>query len=217
MEPDDLDQLWQQYDARLASIAPDPFVVRDRTFARVRTTIGRLQRGLVFEAICDAIAIVFLGGFSADHFAQRNIFAAAAILDVFAIAMFVSVIAQLIAATRLDVAAPVLPTARALSSLRLLRARVVFTTLAVAPLMWLPLLIVAFAALSGVDVTEHVSPAWTIGNLAFGVVVLGGALLLARRFRSAAGRPAILQRILDALSGREISDAQQFLRGLVAE
>jgi hypothetical protein len=217
MEPDDLDQLWLQYDARLASIAPDPFVVRDRAFARVRTTIGRLQRGLVFEAVCDAIAIVFLGRFAADHFAQPRVFAATMVLDAFFIAIFASLIAQVATAGRLDDTAAVVPTVRTLSSLRLLRARTVFTTLAVAPLMWLPLLIVAFAALFGVDVTEHVSPAWTIGNLAFGVVVLGGALLLARRFRSVAGRPAILQRILDALSGREISDAQQFLRGLVAD
>jgi hypothetical protein len=60
---------------------------------------------------------------------------------------------------------------------------------------WLPALLIALEAVSGLDALARVHPSFLYGNIVVGVVLLAIGVALARRF----GRRS---RLADALSGR---------------
>ena len=72
---------------------------------------------------------------------------------------------------------------RSSSDLRLTRIRTTLWTLLFAPLMWVPLLIVALRGLFGVDVYAA-GPAWLVANALFGVAVIPLAIFIAKRYGS---------------------------------
>lgn len=213
----DLLAIWQRYDARLEALERDPFAARDAALDRVRTSLGRLAFTVRLELIMNAIAVVLLGGFAADHVGRPDVFAAAVVLDVCAIAFLAAGIAQLALVMRVDYVSPVLPIATTLGNLRLLRGRTTFITLAIAPLLWVPLLIVGMQALFGIDAVTALGAGALLINFAFGAAFLVVAMVVARRFGSRSDRPELIQQVMDALSGHDVRDAAAYIEQLVTD
>jgi hypothetical protein len=208
MTLDDMQVLWQQHDAKLDELRlANALTARKASLDRARTTLGRVTLHLRLEMLADAVAVVFLGGFAADHVRQPDLLAAAVALDICALAILVGGIASLGMLAVLDYDRPAIEIARTLDRLRLIRVRFTMWTLFVAPLMWPPLLIVGMSALFGIDVWNVFGPGWVLANFVPGAVVLALGIMFARRYDSRRGPAAQLHPLVAALSGRSLRDA----------
>jgi hypothetical protein len=216
VEHDDIQATWRRYDRQLAAtLRFNDLLVRQASLHGTQTALGRLGRTLWFELAADAFAVFLLGGFAADHAGDRGVLAASVALDVYAIAILGAVVAQLVALAKIDYDEPVLPIARAVDRLRLLRARVALWTLLVAPLMWPALAIVGLRAFAGADAVAFFGLPWVFANLAFGATVLAAGLFAARRYASGLPAASLLRRFFDTLSGNDARAAAQQLDTLV--
>jgi hypothetical protein len=215
MEPDDLTAVWRRYDARLGELVwTNALILRRSSLAATRTTLGRLRVTLVYEVVVSAIAVLWLGAFVADHFHEAPVFAATAVLDVYAIAILAGTIAQLATLGQVDFDQPVVAIARVVDRLTLFRARQSMGTLVLAPLMWAPLAIVATRGLLGIDAVAAFGVPWIVVNVAFGVAVLALGLWLARRYGTGANAAPWFRRFSESLSGNAVRSAAAELRTL---
>jgi hypothetical protein len=105
--------------------------------------------------------------------------------------------------------------ARAVDRLRLLRARAAMWTVLFAPLMWPPLAIVALRGFFHLDALAEFGLPWLAANVAFGLAVLAGALVLARRYGKNLPPSSPLRRAFDNLSGSAVRVAADSLDALV--
>jgi hypothetical protein len=208
MANDDLQALWRRYDKEIASIVRfNAALFRRSSLGATQTALGRLANGLRVELVLDALTVLLIGGFEADHVREPAILAAAATLHVYAVAITIAVVVQLVALARIDYDEPVFTIARAVDRLRLLRARSAMWTLLFAPLMWPPLAIVALRGLFGLDALATFGRPWLAANVAFGLAMLGAALVLARRYGGDLPPSSPLRRAFDSLSGSTVRSA----------
>jgi hypothetical protein len=208
MASDDLQALWRRQDDELASVVRfNAVLVRRASLGATQTALGRLAIALRFELVLDALAIFMIGGFEADHAREPAVLAAAVTLHVYAVAITIAVVAQLVALARIDYDEPVFTIARTVDRLRLLRARAAMWTLVFAPLMWPPLAIVGLRGFFGIDALAAFGLPWLAANVAFGVAVLAGALVVARRYGKNLSPSSPLRRAFDSLSGSAVRSA----------
>ena len=201
MELDDLRASWQAQ-----HITPDyPGSATDghmprRADASATTVAGRLERSLIREAILVAFVIVLLGSYVADRVGHIGVAVAGALIDVYAIVLFAAVIRQIVLMRTLDPAGTVLAMQTRFAQIRLLRVRTTFAALAFGPLMWAPLAVVGADLLTGADATVRAVP-YLVVNVAFGLMVLVGAVLASRRFGARMKRSALFAALADSLAG----------------
>ena len=214
MERDELSGLWQKYDARLDELTrTNALLLRRSSLAAAQTGLGRLSGKLRLEFAIDVLAVLVLGSFAAAHVREWAILLAAMALDAYAIAILAATVAQLVALGRIDYDEPVIAIAQAVERLRLLRARKTLWILALAPLMWVPLLLVGLRGFFGIDPVAVLGLRYIAANAAFGAAVLAGAVWTARRYAGSAG-PAWLRYFSETLSGAEVRAASQQLAAL---
>jgi hypothetical protein len=216
MASDDLQALWRRYDAQLASMAHfNAALVRRSSLGATQTALGRLANALRFELVLDAFALFLIGAFEAAHAREPVVLAAAVTLHAYALAIAIAVVVQLVALARIDYDEPVFAIARAVDRLRLSRARAAMWTLLFAPLMWPPLAIVALRGLFGPGALATCGPLWLLANAAFGLAVLAGALVVARRYGKNLPPASRARRAFDSLSGSAVRSAAASLDTLV--
>jgi hypothetical protein len=88
MELEELKDLWNESNRKLeASSRLDTPLVGQRNLRRADTSLKQLARGITAELIVNLIGIVLLGAFAADHAREPRFFIPAAVLDVYAIAL----------------------------------------------------------------------------------------------------------------------------------
>lgn len=87
-------------------------------------------------------------------------------------------------------------------------------TLVVAPLAWIPLLIVALKGFFGVDTYAVFSFPWLSANVVFGLVVVLVAVWASRRYADRVTNSSVLRWLMDNLAGRDLRTATAFLRSL---
>jgi hypothetical protein len=199
---DDIATLWRQYDARLEqSLRLNTLLVTRYALVHSETALGRLRTTLAIEILVNAVAVLVIGGFEADFFHEMPAFAAAAVLEAYAIAVLIGSIVQLVLVGRIDYEEPTIALARDFERVKLTRARITLWTLVLAPLMWVPLAVVTVRAFGGIDPIAAFGIPWLAANVAFGFAVLFGALFVAKRYGGARTAPW-LRRFLDTLAGR---------------
>lgn len=205
---DDLKAALDDVGRRAEEAPTDPVRISHAFLHRSRSALGPIRWTLTWEVSWAVLAVVLLVGFLATHTASPwTVLASAVLLLACEILYLATTIRQLVHLIWIDFAAPMPEVQRRLAALWVLRSRVVRNTLLVAPLVWLPMLIVAVAWITGVDLVAEVSVAWVISNLAFGLVVLGCGLWIAQR------RPAWIQsvpwlcRLSDHLAGQSLRRA----------
>lgn len=200
-----LDDLGRSLGTDEASAAPSS----SEALRRSRSALSFLRTALWWEAAQAVAVIVLLAWFLATHAASSwTIPGSAALLLTLEVAYLIATIRQHVLLSRIDYAAPVVRVQRRLGALMALRSRTVWTVLVAAPLVWLPLLIVAVAWLTDVDVVAVTSRAWVAANLALGLTVLGGGLWIALHPPRWVRRSPRLRRVFDHLAGRSLHRAR---------
>jgi hypothetical protein len=215
MTLDDLQQRWQETNAKLdAALVLHAALARPAVLNGTRTALERAARSVLFEWLATLVAVMVLGAFAADHVRERPVLLCAALLDAYGIAATAAGIAAFVRLRAIDYDAPLLAVARAVERIALLRAWTVFWTLTVAPLMWMPLLVVALRAAFGPLAVDSLSPVWIGANVAFGAAVLAGAIVFARGHDFAAAPSSPADRLWRTLAGGGIRAAAQRLAAL---
>ncbi len=189
LDIDTLQQRWQAQDAKL-----------DQALTLNRQLLGRLDRTEVESAVSklflpvwwdvamDALLVLMFGLFIGNRLeawdAELRFLLPAAALFALSIAAFASSVRQLIALHAIDATLPVIGALAAVEKLRLHRIVVTKAVFLLAPVLWIPLVIVAVRALGG-DLYNHMSTSFIVANIvicgAFVPVVLLAAKLFGER------------------------------------
>ncbi len=213
MELDDTRALWSAYGTILE--ARSGTIVRLARASAAETAVGRLSRGVRIEVALNAVAVVLLGSFLASHIAEPATAIATVALDIYAIAILATSVAQAVLLGRIRYDGPLFEVTQAFDRVRAIRARALFWTLVTAPLAWVPLSVVAIRVLFGSDaLADFGGWSWVAANATFGIGVLVVAIVLARRYLAGGGGDARLARMANVLTGASFRAAREKLAAL---
>lgn len=215
MELDDLKQKWAEQDAKLEkSIRLNTRLLRESGMTRVGKALAPLSPGIAVEGVLSVAVVLLLGSFLGDHIAQPRLAAPAALLLVCAIAILNASIRQWVTLRSIDYGAPVVAIQKRLASLRIGRIRTTKWILLVSPLLWTPMLIVGFHALTGLDPYAFMDGKWLVGNLLFGLAFLAGMLWLSKQMSGRLAQSTAVRRLLDDVAGRSLVAANGALEAI---
>lgn len=215
MNFDELQRRWAAQDAgSAAAFSLDPQQLRQRAVAASRARLGWWRAGVTWELLLNAVAVLLLGSFLGDHFEAVRFAAPAALLLLAAIAYLSATIRQLAGTANLDYDGAVLDSQRRLAAVRVLRLRTTKWVFVLAPLLWVPLLIVALRGLLGIDAYATLDTGWLIANAAFGVLCVPLLLGLAHRLAARTDGSPWLRRLARDLAGPSLTAAQEQLAAI---
>ena len=129
------------------------------------------------EVASDAIAILLLGSFAADYFAEPRFSIAAIILGIGAIVLMALRIRQVVDARPPAFDEPLVAVLERLETTRTRKTATLRWIAALAALAWVPLQIVLFKAVFNIDVYAFGAP-YLVANAGFGIAVAVGAILV---------------------------------------
>ncbi len=207
MEFDDLRTAWQSLDARVEELERSSLALRRHgELARVQRALRWFAASPALGLAQDLVGIGLLAAFlrGGPHEA-RFVLPALALLACLVPSALTN-LWQLAVVGRLDWSAPVLELQRSLARVRAVRVRVVGAIFLLAPLLWMPLLIVAAQGLLGVDVYRVASSEWIAANYLFGLLAIPVLRFAARRVTGRLSSRT-LARIVDAISGASLARA----------
>lgn len=212
MELDELKQAWNRNDERLERLLViNRALLREAQTERTRTSLNSLSWMTIAAMVADAVLLIVIGSFLAHHVAQARFFIPALVLHIAAIASFGALVYQVVRARSIDFSTPVVAIQKELAGIRMLRIRMTQWTFLVAPLLWLPMLIVLLKTL-GVDAYQMFSQRWLVANALFGVMFLVVMWIVSRRYASRIASSRFTQRLMDDIAGRSLNDAASFLQ-----
>jgi hypothetical protein len=211
MEIDEIRNLWAQSNRKLeASMRLNTKLLQQSNLRKADTLLKQLSRGITFELIVNLIGVAILGGFAAHYVHEPRFLIPAVALDLYAIAIVAAGVRQLAEINTVDYDEPVIAIQRKLAGLRLMRIRTTLWTLLFAPLMWVPLLIVAMRGLFGVDVYAAGS-GWLVANALFGLAVIPLAIFMAKRYGARIASSTPMRTLADGIAGRSLAAALDYL------
>lgn len=214
MELENLEALWKKRDEQLsASLRLDTQLFRETVLGKAGTATRGLRRLLWIEIAFDALGLLLVGSFLADHLRELRFAAPAILLHLGLIASLGSCVGQLVLLGEVDYAAPVVGIQKRLAAVRVLRVRVWTWTLLLAPLAWMPLLIVGLGLL-GVDVYQILSLPYLAANVILGLVVILLGLVVSRRYAGRMNGSPLVQRLLRDVAGQSLARAEAFVSSL---
>jgi hypothetical protein len=207
MELDEIKELWAESSRKLeASMRLNTELLQRWNLRTVDTSLRRLARGIALELVVNLAAVVMLGAFAAANVSEPRFLFPAIALDVCAVALVIAGARQLAAIRMLDYDEPVVSIQKKIEALRILRIRTTFWTLAVAPLLWLPVAIVLLRGLFGVDLYAA-GAAWLLGNIGFGLAILALGAAIAKRHGPHLAEGTSIREAADIIAGRSLSEA----------
>jgi hypothetical protein len=207
MELEEMKERWAQSNRKLeASVRLNTALVQQWNLRTADTSLKRLARGIAFELIVNVIGIALLVLFAARHAREPQFIFPALALYAYAIALVIAGGRQLAEINTVDYDEPVVAIQKRLAALRVSRIRTTLWTLCFAPLMWVPLLIVAMRGLFGVDIYAA-GPAWLAANAVFGLGVIPLAIFIARRYGPRLATSTRMRWFADAVAGRSLAQA----------
>lgn len=214
MDIDIMQERWKSLDEKLdAAIRLDRSLVRHSVEQRLREYARREIAFRIPGLILNAVAVLWLGSFTAAHAAEPRFALPALMLLAFAVFLVATAVRHVVLVGSIDLAAPVVASQRLIEERRIARSRATVTILVLSPLLWTPLVVVGLA-LFGVD--AYVTPGipWLLANVAVGLAAIPVGFALARRLAGRLPGHPFLQRIADDLAGRNLSAAAAWLRSL---
>ncbi|HEX7807555.1 MAG TPA: hypothetical protein VF608_02480, partial [Thermoanaerobaculia bacterium] len=120
---------------------------------------------------------------------------------------------ELVTLRSVDYSEPVVSLQKKIETVRVSRIATTKWVLWLAPLLWLPMLIVFLKAILGIDLYAIASPAWLISNFVFGVLFLVAMIWIARHVSV---QSPFMQRLLDDIAGRNVTRARAALEDVAA-
>jgi hypothetical protein len=212
MELEDLRALWEGQNDKLDAIVRlNSRALQKAKLEKADTALGWLYRWILVEVIGNIGGIVLLGWFIASNFTQLRFVIPGAVLDACLIAVNVALIGQMTAIRDIDYGAPVVTIQRKVELLRIRRIETMKWTFAFCPLVWVPLLIVSFEGLFGVDVYAAFGDSYLLANLLFGIAVIPVAVWISKRYAGRVSRSPFLERAMRVIAGSELSEAADSL------
>jgi hypothetical protein len=206
---------WQEGDQKLdAAIRLNQHLLREVVRGKAETALKRLSRFLWIELLLNAGGTLMLGRFIFDHFAETRFLIPALALQLGLIVLIIAGARQLAALAGIDYNAPVVEIQRRLASLRAERIQTMKWTLLLAPLAWVPLLIVGMKSLVDVDVYATFNTALLVANVVFGLLVIPIGVLASRRYGDRLARWPLAQRLLRDIGGQNFAAVRRFLDSL---
>ena len=179
MERDDFQTMWAADKARLErELAVNSELLHKMSLGPALASSRRLSW---IELAFDAIAIVLLGSFAADYFAEPRFSIPAIILGIGAIVLVALRIRQVLDTRPPAFDEPLVAVLERFETMRALNMATLRWIAALGALAWVPLQIVLFKAVFNFDVYAFGAP-YLIANAGFGIAVAVGAIL----------RPALL-------------------------
>lgn len=211
MNLDDFKDQWAAYDKKLdMSIQLNAKLLRESSLGKSRSALRWLYPAIGLDLLQDLALVILLGFFMANNFRSPGFLIPAILLDLFLILHLAFGVYQVVTLQALDFAGPILSSQKKLADLRQKRIRVTMWTLLLAPLLWVPLLVVGMKAL-GLDAYAILEPNWLIANGLFGVAVIPLMLWLANRYGERWQRWSWVQGFMDDIAGRNLKKATAFL------
>jgi hypothetical protein len=215
MDLDELKEKWIDYDRKLdESLRLNRQLLKGMKLSRVRSALQRLATLLALESGLWLAGIVALGLFISRHIAIMRFALPAAVLDLFAIANFAALIAQIASALRIDYDRPIAEIQKQLEALRVLRIRYIQGSVVGGFVVWVPFVVVVFKGFFGLDAYRLFNTAWLITNVLVGLAVLALAIWLSKKFSERMSRYPGIQRFMRNLAGHNIKTANEFLAKL---
>lgn len=215
MNLENLRNQWTDYDQKLeASLRLNREVLRDSVLGKTHSALQRLTRSIVIELFIGLATAIVLGLFIGDHLDEPLFLAPAILLHVFVIFQIAFNGYQWERLRNLDFNAPIPTVQHKLAKLRVQRIQVTKWTLWLAPLLWVPLLIVALKGLFGVNVYAIFSTLWLVVNVLFGIAMIPLMIWVAKRYADRMDRSPRIQRLMDDIAGSDLKLATAFLDDL---
>jgi hypothetical protein len=215
MELDALKEKWTEHDKTLdVSIRLNRQALNEVKLNRTRSAMQRLVASLSVEAAIQLGAVVLIGSFIGGHIRMPRFALTGSALDVFAIAILIALIQQIVRALQIDYDNPVVAIQRQIAALRVLRVRHTLWILIAAPLIWTPLFIVAMKAFWGLDAFHIFGAVFLAANLLFGLAVILAATWLSKKFGNRMDHSPILQGVMRTLAGYNLNAATGYLAAL---
>ncbi len=212
MELDEFQRRWAAQDVKLEQLLR--LSLRQGELRRVRSALEQLRTSLAIEWALNALAVLALGVFIADHLGALRFLLPAVALDVAAVALVAVTARQWFLAGEVDYDGPLTVSQRQLERLRMLRIRETKWVLLLSPLLWTPLLIVALKALFGLDAYTALGAPYLCANLLFGVAFIPLMRWGARRWGPRLERSGWARRWAQALAGTSLSEAVRRLASI---
>ncbi|MEZ4364495.1 MAG: hypothetical protein R3B48_30240 [Kofleriaceae bacterium] len=209
MNDDDFQRLWAAHGARLEhSVSVNEHLLRGALLREARGALTPYFGWRALELVLGAGLLFAIGPVVARHLGEPRyaLLGSAAILYV---ALLIALTGYLLGrGASLRYERPVTELRHELDRLALVEYHGFKWALLGGVVTWLPIVLLALEALSGVDLLARVDGAWLLGNVAVGAALLGLGQLAARRLIERPTDPARASRLLDALSGRGLRQAR---------
>ena len=215
MNLDNLQSLWEEQNRKLdASLRLNTRILNQSTLRKAEAATRRLSWFLLFELPLDALLLVGLGSFIAQHVTDVRFLIPALVLHLYVIVLASSSVRQVIALRGIDYSAPIVEIQKRLGTLQVERSRIMKWVFLSAPLIWIPLLVVSTKGFLGVDPYAIFSGTWLATNLVFGVAVIALAVWISRRYADRMERSPFVQRLMRDLAGTNLNAALGFVGSL---
>lgn len=215
MELDDLKQAWSAHGALLErSLAIDERLLRELLLRKTRLALAPHLLWRALEVGLGNAFLLALIPILRAHAAEPRYLLVLGPLALFTIALTALSAYLLVNGLRLDYAGPVTAIQREVERLRRVEYRAFKWALLGGVVLWLPVALVLFEALSGVEALGKVGLPYLVANLLFGLVVLALGQALSRRYVERPGLGPWARRVVDAVSGRGLRAATEHLAEL---
>jgi len=215
MQLQELKEIWNAYDRKLDnSIRLNKAVLKEIKLDQIKSRTSRATIAPAIEIGLNAIVMLWLGSFIADHIDSIRFLIPAIALDVAAIALLITSIFEVVMLRQIDYSRPLLGIQKRLDSLRALKIQTTKWVFTCAVLIWVPLLIVGMKAFFNIDAYAVFSPAYLVASVLAGFLVIGGVVWVSRKYRHKLENSPFLQSLMDDISGKNLSAVKAHLREL---
>ena len=215
MDLDELKEKWVNYDRKLdESLRLNRRLLQAMKLPRAKSALQRLAMGLSLESVLWLVGIVALGQFIYRNITMMRFALPAAFLDLYAIANFALLIAQIASALQIDYEKPIAVIQKQIEALRVLRIRYIQGSVVGGFIVWVPFVIVVLKMFLGIDAYRIFGTAWLLANVLFGLVPIALAFWLSKKLSRTISRYPRTQKFMNNLAGYNIKAARRTIAAL---
>lgn len=215
MQLDDLKEAWTTHGEMLErSLTINERLLRETLLRKVRFALGPHILWRAVEVALGVAALVVVVPILVAHLDDPRYAFVAGGLALFLVGMAALSAGLVVKSLNLDYGGPVTTLQGDVERLKLLEYRAFKWALLGGVAIWLPLALVLFEALTGLDALARVHLGWLVGNIVLGLAALGLGHLLSRRYVERADAGPRAHRLVQALSGRSLRVATGHLEEL---